>query len=1092
MKKVLSLVLVLTLVLGSFSFAFAAAPSDVVGTEYEEAVDRLIQLGVLTGYEDGSFKPEEQITRAQFAAIVVRVKGLEAAAQAAKGTTAFSDVAAGSWASGYINIASKMGFVKGMGDGTFAPNSPVTYEQAVTMVMRALGYEEAANARGGYPYGYLIVANENGLLDSVRGTQGAPAPRGLVAQLVDNALEIPQMIQTGFGTQTKWVKSGTEGTEERTLLNDLGFYNIVGRVVEINSDKKFVKVEDSDGKVKPLYVDENFDFQNAYGLRVRVWYDTYEKVKLYTALDTPMFDAVEYDSGYLYLYGEDDYYDLATDTKGNVTATLLLNGKKVAAKDFNADYAKVVLDSYGDIIWAEGFTFDGNIVVEKLDGNVVESYGYEELSLKGYTVVDRDGKTISLDDLEQNDIVFYNSKVKFAVVYNEAIEGKIGKIYTDSFVFEGKTYENAYVAKYLDGEVLGDLDSTVVNSIKTQDEKVTIFVDFYGNLVLVVGKQAVSTSSNYFLVIDSVEYTNRGTTYYTLDVLNSKGEIVKYDLTASEVTTIVKNALSKPSSYTLVVSDWEALIGVSGVASGTRTSTNKVVKLSLNSSGKVTGIKELTPENIDNLATTAKYVNNKLQLQGSAVVFRDDNATKYEYFSVTTWDKAEDEFTKVVEGKAYGENGKVVAIYAKETNAKSATTNYTGLVEDIKVLRNKVTADVTIIVKGEEKVYTVEVGSTAYNALKVDEIQTVTVVDKTGEITAVSTPSVVKGAVIVSTTPGSRTIVVKGTPSNQTFYLESDAVIYRAADFAKLRFADLKKDDVVDIYRIAAGSSYVNYVVKGTQPSTGDDDNTDVYEVTADFNSGDSAILLNGKAYVLATGAKVVDKNGTALTAPYTIPAGVEVEVTFVEDSKQIFMVKVVDFTGTDLANYVQDIAYVAADKAALTVSYNGTDPTITLPTTGASGNTTIEWKSSSTAINTTTGAVTRPAATESDITVKLTATIKAGLVSDTKEITVVVKRVPSTVATLKSLKVGSHAVDLAVASTTGETLSLTSAEIAAISKIELVKNDSKAVTAVSINGTAVTDLTNVTVADGDEITVVVTAEDGTTTVTYTVTISEI
>jgi S-layer family protein len=289
MKKILSLVLVLTLVLGSFSFAFAAPASDVVGTEYETAVDRLTQLGVLNGYPDGTFKPANTITRAEFAAAVVRVKGLEPAAQAAVGATSFTDVPAGHWAAGYINIAAKMGFIKGMGDGTYAPSAPITYEQAITLVTRALGYEPAAEARGGYPYGYLIVANENGLLDAVKGTQGLPAPRGLVAQLLDNALEIPLMIQVGYGAQTKWVVSGTEDTKEVLLLDDLGFDKIAKeRVVSFDADRNEVRFE-KHGKAK---VAEGFDFEEVYGVRLNAWLDGNNKVVIYSKADAPKYDAV--------------------------------------------------------------------------------------------------------------------------------------------------------------------------------------------------------------------------------------------------------------------------------------------------------------------------------------------------------------------------------------------------------------------------------------------------------------------------------------------------------------------------------------------------------------------------------------------------------------------------------------------------------------------------------------------------------------------------------------------------------------------------------------------------------------------------------
>ncbi len=875
MKKVLSLVLVLTMVLGSFSMAFAA-PSDVVGTEYEDAVERLGQLGVLTGYTDGTFKPENTITRAEFAAVVVRAKGLEAAAQASAGATTFKDVPAGHWASGYINIATKMGFVKGMGDGTFAPSAPITYEQAITLVTRALGYEPAAESRGGYPYGYLIVANENGLLDSVKGTQGAPASRGLVAQIVDNALEIPLMVQVSYGDRVEHIVSGSrDGVAEKTLLSELGFVKFTGRVIEANAGKEFIKVEDSKGNIKTLYADEDFDFQNAFGLRLRIWHDALANVKLYTALDTPMFDAVEHYKGGLYFYGENDVYDLATDTNDKVIATLLLDGKKVDVEKFNADYAKVVLDTYGDVIWAEGFTLEGNVVVEKLDGNVVESYGYEELSLKGYTIVDRDGKTLSVEDLEKNDIVFYNSKVKFAVVYNESVTGTIEKVYQnpDSFILDGEKYEVGYT-KYLDGEVLGDLNYNIVNSIKTEDEEVTAYFDFYGNLVLLEGTRTAATPASVALVIDSVEYTSRGTQYYTLDVLNSEGKIVNYDLSQKEIFDILK-----ANKLTENVATWSTLVGVNDVTdvSATREASDKIVQLTINSSGKVTGVTAIAGREtiVDSsstwLSTTATYVNNRAKLQGNAVVFRVDGETEHKYYSVSTWDKADEEFTRVESGIAYyNSSNNVVAIYAVKTNAKAATTTYRGLITDVRVLRGGAKADVTMEIKGEEKVITVPTSIATYGKLVEDTIVEVTVVNKTGEISVVSDITPVTGKV-VSTTPGNRIIKV----GNTNYELEKETVIYQDKSFATLRFADLKVDDDVALYPISSGSPYVDYVVKGavaTAPVV------DSGLITAINGTGgaNGYIVVDGKTTYFTTAQTVVtDKDnkvlfigGTAVTAP--------------------------------------------------------------------------------------------------------------------------------------------------------------------------------------------------------------------------------
>ena len=200
-KKILSLFLTLIMVIGSFSTVFAV-PFDVVGTSFEQAVVRLEGLEVFKGYPDGSFKPSNNITRAEYAAVVARIKGLEQAASTSMGTTIFGDVPANMLASGYINVSVQAGLIKGMGIyngiNTFAPQANITYEQAVTLVVRALGFETEAMANGGYPSGYLMIANREGLLQNVNGNLGTLATRGLVAQLTINALDIKLMGSSDY------------------------------------------------------------------------------------------------------------------------------------------------------------------------------------------------------------------------------------------------------------------------------------------------------------------------------------------------------------------------------------------------------------------------------------------------------------------------------------------------------------------------------------------------------------------------------------------------------------------------------------------------------------------------------------------------------------------------------------------------------------------------------------------------------------------------------------------------------------------------------------------------------------------------------
>lgn len=223
-KKTLSLIIALVMIIGSTSIAFAV-PADVVGTSFENAVERLENLGVLTGYPDGTFRPNDNIKRSEYSAVVVRAKQLQQEATNSQGTTIFGDVPANHWASGYINVAEEENLIKGKGmvNGVnkFAPDANIKYEEAITIVVRALGYESAAADNGGYPNGHLAVATQEGLLQNVNGTIGTLANRGLVAQLTYNALEIPTMIKVG----SNYIKSGTQGTEEVYLFNDLHLIN---------------------------------------------------------------------------------------------------------------------------------------------------------------------------------------------------------------------------------------------------------------------------------------------------------------------------------------------------------------------------------------------------------------------------------------------------------------------------------------------------------------------------------------------------------------------------------------------------------------------------------------------------------------------------------------------------------------------------------------------------------------------------------------------------------------------------------------------------------------------------------------------------
>ena len=198
MKKVLSIVLSLVMVLCmmpvmAFADSTNAAYSDISGEKCEGAVNVLDALGVIDGYEDGTYRPDQVVTRAEMAKLVITALGMDSYATATK--SSYSDMQNAQWAIPVVEYATNLGIVEGMGNGQFSPSSPVTYEQAVTMIVRAIGYTTDCNEMNGtWPAIYVQKATALGLFKNVEGNQyGTGADRGDVAIMLYNALEIPQV-----------------------------------------------------------------------------------------------------------------------------------------------------------------------------------------------------------------------------------------------------------------------------------------------------------------------------------------------------------------------------------------------------------------------------------------------------------------------------------------------------------------------------------------------------------------------------------------------------------------------------------------------------------------------------------------------------------------------------------------------------------------------------------------------------------------------------------------------------------------------------------------------------------------------------------
>ena len=182
-KKFLSLLLSAALVLAMVLPA-SAAFTDIQDSQLQKQVSVLQMLGVIGGTSASTFSPNGTLSRAQFCKMAVVLLGRENEEPLYRNRTIFPDVKSNHWARGYINLAVSVDvggstgengqttggvkLIRGMADGTFQPDRAITYAEAVTILMRVLGYSDT-DAGMNWPTGYLQLAAKLNVTDGLSG-----------------------------------------------------------------------------------------------------------------------------------------------------------------------------------------------------------------------------------------------------------------------------------------------------------------------------------------------------------------------------------------------------------------------------------------------------------------------------------------------------------------------------------------------------------------------------------------------------------------------------------------------------------------------------------------------------------------------------------------------------------------------------------------------------------------------------------------------------------------------------------------------------------------------------------------------------------
>ncbi len=189
MKKnlICSLCIVLIAVMACVTIAaafFVDVPEDAY---YASAAERMAEKGILTGYGDGYYYGNQNVTRAQMAVVACRILGKEPEAKALAGKTEFNDVTdAHAWATGYINYAVANKIFVGDGDGNFRPDDNVKYEEAVKVIVCVLGLDKDVKIDPtDWSKEYIEAAEKANLVQKLAGKKGEAMLRSDVAVLCD-------------------------------------------------------------------------------------------------------------------------------------------------------------------------------------------------------------------------------------------------------------------------------------------------------------------------------------------------------------------------------------------------------------------------------------------------------------------------------------------------------------------------------------------------------------------------------------------------------------------------------------------------------------------------------------------------------------------------------------------------------------------------------------------------------------------------------------------------------------------------------------------------------------------------------------------
>ena len=553
MKKLLAMVLALVMTLSLAVSASAVKADEKINEDYAEAVAVLNGMGVFKGYEDGSFKPENNITRAEVATIIYRIYTGDVAKNDKSGLYAsynkFTDMAGAGWAAGYIGYCSNAELVKGYPNGTFQPSGNITGYEVLAMILRAVGYDKNGEFTGAdWALNVAKYAEQLDILKNVAKTTnlGAPATRELVAEILFRAINVPMVTYTAaFGYQNV----GLNGDKDGKL-----FQNNVTLGKKNFDLKKDDKTADKFGRPTITWTYKTGDEETVIA------------VKPLATFTEPAKNCEVYDESGL---AKTTKLDVYTNSEKKDGTYVIADNKEDSKQAMQGRLTEVYKDRLVNVD-----TYLAEItktVAEKTDakGHVTKAYVLVDKDVYGYEGKTLDNKFVTKDEYKVDDLVL-------VTVADGKIQSMV-KAENKGAVLTGVLGNRKTIADIQKVTALDKEDVKINHTAKYQPKELTLgktytfYFDTYGNVI-----GADELASNYAVLDTLYTDTVKGVDTAFGDLYFFDGES-KTDATINEVVgddagdfesaakknygyyrTVYAYTIDKDGAYTLDNSEFES------------------------------------------------------------------------------------------------------------------------------------------------------------------------------------------------------------------------------------------------------------------------------------------------------------------------------------------------------------------------------------------------------------------------------------------------------------------------------------------------------------------------------------------------------